>query len=141
MDDTSARCSCVGQAELLAAAKTGNHVRVEQLIHQGVDVNYKNKSGIRSVHLAAGFGNDTVLELLKASGADLNAVTPARMTAAHYAASNGRIASLHVLHRLGASLHAKDRHGRTPLGCAQTWCKFPARPEVVQVLLELQAVS
>ena len=63
----------VPDISICEAARFGDIKAVKQHLAAGTDVNAKDRSGVTSLHYAAGLGRKEVAELLIAKGADVNA--------------------------------------------------------------------
>jgi len=101
------------------------------LIKKGADVNYKDKNGETSLHLAAAYGKVMIAELFIEKGANVNAACTAGWTPLHQAAMKGKKEIAALLIRKGALINAEDSSGNTPLHCASGW----GRKDVVEVLV------
>ncbi|XP_065902173.1 uncharacterized protein [Dysidea avara] len=102
--------------ELLTAAKAGDVVTVERLIHtRYIDVNTTDPWGRTALHDAAGEGQVQQIETLIRLGADVNALDNKGRTVLHHAAWLRQVQAIETLIRLGADMNALDNLGRTTL--------------------------
>ncbi len=87
---------------------------IEQLIHQGVDLNKIERFGISPVFLAVSKGNLDVVELLITSGANVNLDTPYGTTPLHLAAQLNLVDIAQSLLHANASISSRTIAGETP---------------------------
>jgi ankyrin repeat protein len=121
-------------ATLMTASDHGDLSRVQQLLHDGADVNERTSGGKTALHYAAQSKNVLVVQALIQAGADANAkmagnVTPL-MLSVDMAFGQPDIAL--ALIRAGADVNAADENGDTALIIATTESSF----EVFQALLD-----
>jgi ankyrin repeat protein len=94
---------------------------VELLLAWRADVNARDESGARPLHLAAARGKCDVAEALVAHGADIDARDEDGRTPLHFAAQKdrepkGRMAVVELLVARGADINAREKKfGHTPL--------------------------
>ena len=117
--------SYVGRAEsneeLIAAVKSGNEQRAQQLLSAGADTNVRDDQwGATPLTWAAVSGSTEIAELLIAAGADLNAGTKSGRTPLIWAALKGNKKFVELLIAHGADVNIKDNQGKTPLLWALT---------------------
>lgn len=85
-------CSSEKNSALVTAAGDGNIARVEELLQQGANANYKLfDSGITPLIAAASAGYIDVAEILLNSGADINLKDDSVGAALYWAAFNGKV--------------------------------------------------
>jgi ankyrin repeat protein len=100
---------------LIAAARNGDHARVERLIGRGASINARDHHG-RSALLVATHGNHVdVARALIAAGADVNAKDDIEDSPYLYAGAEGRTEILKLALAAGADLKSTNRYGGTAL--------------------------
>ena len=109
--------------ELNDATKTGDVVKIRQLLEQGADINAK--SGVfewAPLHIAIALRKTKIIELLIEKGADLEALDRDQRTPLHIAALSGFIEDAKpytdiakFLIEKGAKVNARDNSQSTPL--------------------------
>ena len=101
---------------LLKVVANGDSGRVQSLLHEGADVNYKNQGGETALMIAAQQDHGgSIVSLLTGLGADVHAIGPDGNTALHYAADTYDAEKLAPLLEKGAAPNARDNHGNTAL--------------------------
>jgi len=105
-------------AELLAAAQSGDAFAVAGLCEFGADVNTKDDRGQPIIRLAARRGHAAVVSELAQAGAELEARGPAGDTALMAASEAGEAATVQTLLRFGADASAAKPSGDTALTAA-----------------------
>lgn len=105
--------------EIIKAAKSGNVIRVRDLLAQDKSlINARDKDGSTPLHCAVWKGHQQVVALLLQARADVNAHNENDhwgTTPLHAAAHANQPAIAQLLIDQGANINAKDREGRTPL--------------------------
>jgi ankyrin repeat protein len=93
--------------------------QLRKLIHEGADIQTRDKTGYSYLHLAAGVGNPEMIEILIQAGlpVDLQLGTK-QSTPAHSAVRWGKLSSLQTLVKNGANLKIRDASGKTPADIA-----------------------
>ncbi|KAF3908010.1 Espin [Orbilia brochopaga] len=74
-------------------------------------VNWRDKSGMSALMLAAKAGNDANINILLDSGADINAVDPLGNTSLHFASAYGHLKAIRTLIDRGCSFDHRNRKG------------------------------
>ena len=119
--------------ELLEAAKNGYTQRVQMLLRNGADIDYKDSDGRIALHLAAWWGHDDIVKTLLDAGSVLNLCDGQGWTPLQMAASQ---AKAHVVRTLlstpGIRKDVADQNGDTPLSWAITW----VYNDVIKALVE-----
>ena len=89
-----------------------NYNMLENLIRDGVDVNFRNNSGNFLIHTAAEIGDDSILNHLLRNNVSIKAKNYFHQTALHLAAKNGHKDVFDTLQQHGLNDSA-DRFGKT----------------------------
>jgi len=107
-------------ADLLAAASTGNTRRITELLGQGATTDARNKDGWTPLIFAAKAGHRESVEVLLANGADANAHSATKIgsTVLCFAVEGGNLKVLEALLAHKADVNGKSRNGMTPLNYA-----------------------
>ncbi|AVP87979.1 hypothetical protein phytr_10510 [Candidatus Phycorickettsia trachydisci] len=100
---------------LLNGATLGSIRSVNELLQQGMSVNFKNSCGITPLIAAAERGYIEIVQALIQAGADLNARDNTGSTALIRAAYNGHTGIIKALIEAGADLDLKDNNKNTAL--------------------------
>jgi uncharacterized protein len=120
-------------AELDAAAKNGRVFKVNELLAQGADANFRNEHGATPLIEASIRGFQATVKTLLNHGANVDAAdSTSGATALSFAALTGQWETVELLLRCGADINAKDFDGRTALFEAA----LSGRLKVVAILLE-----
>jgi ankyrin repeat protein len=98
---------------LILAARDGDVAKVQILLKNEKDVNWKMQWGLTALIWAANQGHTQVVELLCVHGADVNLLSEEGMTALMYAAREGHVDSVKVLLKSGARVQMKNPAGKT----------------------------
>ncbi|KAK6506350.1 hypothetical protein TWF506_011266 [Arthrobotrys conoides] len=77
-------------------------------------VEWRDKSGLTALSIAAKAGNDANINILLDSGADINAVDPLGNTPLHYASAYGHLKAMRTLMDRGANFDVRNREGWYP---------------------------
>jgi ankyrin repeat protein len=120
-------------AELDAAAKNGRVFKVNELLAQGADANFRNEHGATPLIEASIRGYQATVKTLLKHGAIVDAAdSVSGATALSLAALTGQSETVELQLRCGADINAKDFGGRTPLFEAA----LSGHLKVVAILLE-----
>jgi ankyrin repeat protein len=103
---------------LFDAVKSGNLLRVEQLLNAGSEVDPRDLANDTPLIAAARNGHVEVMKLLLSKGADLGAINHARMGPLAAAAEKGHGKAISLLLDKGADVNGKNQDGLTPLTLA-----------------------
>jgi len=122
--------SAIQAEKLHDAAKSGDIVKVRQLLEQGADVNARGFHKETPLHEAAMQGNTEVAKLLIEKGADMNSRNNSQNTPLHFAATYGKIDVAKLLIEKGADINAKNESNDTPAMTAEKQNK----PELAAML-------
>jgi len=117
------------ELSLIWAAEQGDHIWVDALIDQGMDVNSRNDSGMTALMGAAANGHHEVVKHLLELGADLGAKRLDGLDALALVFF-GHAQVVKVLMANGADPTAKTRFGTT----LDSWATARGFPEVAQIL-------
>eukprot|EP01098_Paradermamoeba_levis_P011033 TRINITY_DN467_c0_g3_i1.p1 TRINITY_DN467_c0_g3~~TRINITY_DN467_c0_g3_i1.p1 ORF type:complete len:148 (-),score=32.08 TRINITY_DN467_c0_g3_i1:111-554(-) len=109
--------------ELSVACERGELQKVEQLVSEGADVNWKGSHAITPLHHAASNGRRSVAEFLISKGAEVEPIDGG-CTPLHNAAYYGHQSVVEFLVSNGASIHAKNNKG-TPVFHSIIRCQLP----------------
>jgi len=104
--------------DLFVAIRDGDHVRVQNLLRSGADVNAADADGTTALMHSVIESDVKMMKLLLDSGADVNAKNGQDSTALLYASVNLDMARL-LLDR-GARVNVKSKTGATPMSVAVT---------------------
>ncbi|KAF3085745.1 hypothetical protein TWF102_008271 [Orbilia oligospora] len=77
-------------------------------------VEWRDKSGMTALAVAAKAGNDASINILLDAGADINAVDPLGNTPLHYASAYGHLKAMRTLMDRGANFDVRNREGWYP---------------------------
>jgi len=94
--------------KLYDACNEGDINKVQDLIHRGADVNYKDKDGNTPLMIASFVGRLDVVQLLLDSGADMDMKNNDGKTALYWATLLDRLNVVLILQDRGANIHGKD---------------------------------
>lgn len=97
--------------ELVEAVKTGNLIRLKEIINLGVNINNKDQNGNTILFLASLYGQKEVVELLINIGANVNERDNNGRTPLMYAAYNGHTSVIELLLQSGADVYQTDNWG------------------------------
>ncbi len=90
--------------------------KINSLILQIQNINYKNQSGLALLHYAARWGHtDTLKTLLTKKGLDLEIKNPEGQTPLFLAVKDNNLETTQLLLDHGANVNVQDRDGDTPL--------------------------
>ncbi|PHH53864.1 Glycerophosphodiester phosphodiesterase gde1 [Ceratocystis fimbriata CBS 114723] len=99
---------------LAIAVKANFSIIVEMLVKAGVDLNWRDKSGETSLHLAARYDHVDCARILLDGGAEIEATESIyAWTPLHVAAVDGKMASVELLVKHGAIIEKPDSSGWT----------------------------
>jgi ankyrin repeat protein len=101
---------------LYNAVCDGEIDKVKQLLAEGAKVDYIDKFGRTTCHMAAILGRTAIMELLITHGADFNNDKDDGWTPCHCAAYNGRLDTLKVLISHNVVFDTRSKAGMTPRG-------------------------
>ncbi len=95
---------------------TGNVLKVQQALANGVDVNVRSKRGNSgtALHVASLWGHTKIVQLLLQSGADVHAVRTGvsdGATSLHLASNNGYLEIVRLLVAKHANMDFQDEDG------------------------------
>ena len=96
-----------GHTPLMRAALDGNTERVNELVHQGADLNQRDDNGRTALMFAAINSHYETMKALLEYGADVNARSNTGGTALMGAALAGELRMTQALLDKGANLHAR----------------------------------
>jgi uncharacterized protein len=96
-----------GHTPLMRGALDGNTERVQELIHQGADINQRDDYGRTALMFAVVNNHYETMKVLLESGADVNVKSNKGGTALMLAASAGDLSMVQALLDKGADLHAR----------------------------------
>ncbi|MDE3023407.1 MAG: ankyrin repeat domain-containing protein [Pseudomonadota bacterium] len=102
--------------ELSEASQGSDAAKVQKLIVDGANINFKDTAGFTPLHWAAELGKTNIVKVLVANRADINS-SNGGITPLHFAA-NKEIAELLIAN--GANVNAKADDGTSPLHLAAT---------------------
>ena len=102
-------------AQLLAAARAGNAVRIRRLLDQGADPNFEDRKGRAALLLSAKGGHGESAQALLARGADANATDENGKSVLMYAAENGDGKLVKALLQRKVDVNAANKFGETAL--------------------------
>lgn len=101
---------------LLVYAKMGDTQAVNDLLDDGVPINFVGDKGISALHVAAANKQEEVGTLLLKRGADVSLLDEQyECNAAHYAATSGCCRLLEALYRADADFETPNRFAATPM--------------------------
>lgn len=123
-------------AQLLAAARAGNAVRIRRLLDQGADPNFKDRRGRAALLLSAKGGHGATAQALLARGADANATDENGKSVLMYASENGDGKLVRALLQRKVDVNAANKFGETALINAA----WRGRDSVAETLLDRGAV-
>jgi len=103
---------------LIQAARTGDLIRVNQLLQIGALLNHKNDTGCTALHYAAFYGHVDVIFALVEAGADLEVLNMSGVTPLHWAVNRQHVAAAFTLLDCGANPDVRDKRGRNCLHVA-----------------------
>ncbi len=103
-----------GSDELVSASGAGDVEKVEALIKDGADINFKNQNGFSPLIWATIFGKKEVVALLLENGANVDIQDMGGNTPLMLASSNGDIAIMNLLLDKHANIDIADIKGFTP---------------------------
>jgi len=102
-------------AQLLAAARAGNAVRIRRLLDQGADSNFQDSRGRAALLLSAKGGHGDSAQALLARGADANATDENGKSVLMFAAENGDGKLVKALLQRKVDVNAANKFGETAL--------------------------
>ena len=105
----------------MKASENGHDKCITGLINEGADV---NKSGGRSLTLAAKGGHEKCIEVLINAGVNANIKSKKRTTALMNAALHGNLQCVNTLIKVGADVNKTSTKGYTALGYAVAGDRF-----------------
>jgi ankyrin repeat protein len=120
--------------QLQKACKSGDLVTVRKLLDEGIDVNWKNQSGMTAFMWASGRGHIEVMKLLLDRGAKANMRDNSLWTALMKASYHGKVDSVRLLLERGADTYIKHGHGMT----AKDIAKREGKGDIVHLLDEVR---
>lgn len=118
-------------AELRQAAKSGDILKVHQLLRDGADIHAVDDEQANALHYAARGEDVRIVQLFLKHGAQVDSRTCTARTALMLAAKEGHENIVTVLLDNGADLHAVDVHGH----CAMHRAAYFGHDRVVEHLL------
>lgn len=121
---------------LIAAINRHDAEDVRRLIDAGAPFQQRNRLGVTPLIIACGTGDGVIAKVLVEAGADINATGPDGATALMHAGRVGSLEMVTLLLNRGAAVDTRDPHQRTALFYAT---EFPAKPEIMRVLIEAGA--
>ena len=110
---------------------------VKKLIHDGEDVNEKDRERNTALALASDKGYERIVEMLLNAGANLDTQNINGITAIMRASYNGYWKIVKMLIKAGANLNLQDKNGNTAL--ILTLHKFKDRENVAEMLIKAGA--
>jgi len=112
----SSQKSSNSSTPLIEAVKSGDLVRVQDLVSDGTDIDARDDTGQSALHHACFLGYYEIVRELVESGADVNIMVPVRrLTPLHAATMNGDIDIVTFLVDQGAEVNSADDEGGTPI--------------------------
>lgn len=103
----------------LSAVASGDLDEVENLLKEGVDIDYTNVDGLTALHQACIDENEDMVTLLLDEGANIEARDNEGWTPLHAAVSAGNVDIAKILVDEGADLLAVNNEGEVPLDLAE----------------------
>jgi ankyrin repeat protein len=119
------------KSKLILAVERGNIKKIQELIHQGYDVNTEDQDGLTALFYAIHLQNLDIIKLLIKNGADVNArnkdgntpllyftcpkVSIQNTASSYYILQQKNIDIVRLLIKNGADVNAQDNNGNTPL--------------------------
>ena len=123
----------VGDTRISDAAMNGDHVLVQSLLKQKVDVNAPQGDGNTALHWAAFRDDVGMARALIQAGANVNAPTRlSDITPLHLGATNGSATMIELLLRAGADVNQPNGNGTTALMLAAA----SGQTDAIKVLLD-----
>ena len=123
-----------GHTALMRAALDGNTEKVNELIHQGVDINQRDENGRIALMFAVINSHYETVKVLLEHGADVNAQSNKGGTALMGAASGGDLRMVQLLLGEGAQVNATLRETNES---AVTLAESHGHAEIVRLLRQL----
>lgn len=115
------------------ATRQGHVHIVEQLLHEGVDVQQHDLLGRTTLHIAACEGTPTVLLRLLQQQAQATALDHYRRTPLHWAAKNPQAHEvIRLLLQAGIDVNTQDRFGMTALHLAAKHGNLPCVKQLIE---------
>ncbi len=102
-------------SNFLAAAESGDTVKVAESLNQGIEVNVTDENGQTALMLAADEGHVDTVKLLLQRGASIDLQNKLGGTALMLASFNGHLEIMTELLEAGADVNAKSENGYTAL--------------------------
>ncbi|RDD41720.1 Transient receptor potential cation channel subfamily A member 1 [Trichoplax sp. H2] len=122
-----------GNTLLHIAAKGNNRDTIKQILaHTSMkDINTRNTSGQKPIHIAAIYGHNRVMQNMIKNGADINSKDIYSYYPLHYTVKGGYTAAVQLLVDKNAKIDVLDRSNNTPihLACAN------GHQEITKILL------
>jgi ankyrin repeat protein len=119
---------------LLNAAASGNTIKIQELIGEGADVNFKNDDGETPLTFAAAWNQLPSLKLLLKHGADPNLADHTGGTALMLAVQHGTRQMVRALLDSGADPRQKDAFGKTAIDHV-AWRANSTRAAAIKLML------
>ena len=112
------------------AAKANDSARVNELLRQGAELEWRHSDGTTPLTAACVWGSYEAAEALCAHGAELDTRTDDQWTPLMFAAYQGHTKICAMLLALGADPSLKNDHGMTALD----WARGENKPECAALL-------
>lgn len=104
--------------DLLKASLDGDELVLEELLRNGIDLNYRDRSGLTALHYATLSGSHNTVDMLITADADINAPSLELGTPLCLAALQRRAHMVELLLNKGANVNEPGRWVGYPLHCA-----------------------
>ena len=120
------------KCELFVATITGDKLKLEEAISQGVEIDSVDADGGTALQWAAWYGHDKLIAVLIEAGSNVQASDKKGRGALHEAAERGHLKVAEILLRHGAVVNARDDSTLTPLH----WAAISGECQMAKLLLK-----